>query len=244
MAKAPMTIDVRGERVGILGDPAGDLLLLPGAGGGTQVFARLIERLPRAFAIDLPGHGESAGQGLEDIGAYARWLSRILEDLGLTPSILGGHSMGGAIALHLALDGPYAPKGLCLIASGGRLRVHPDLLAGLRSGAIPEVFRAAMVGRGHPESLVDQAVNAPAPVALADFLACDRFDVLDRLPEIAVPLLAVVGDEDRYTPVKYARSVVDATQGTLEVIPGSGHLLPLEAPDALARVLTDWLSEG
>ena len=232
-----MTLDLSLGPVGITGDPRSKLLLIPGAGESGRVFAPLIERLPGAFALDLPGHGETTGEGFRDIGDYASWISRVLEEAHLAPPWIGGHSMGGAVALKLALDGPYRPLGLCLIGSGGRLRVHPDILNGLREGQIPDAFRRAMIGPGAPLALVEEAVRAPSSMTLGDFVACDGFDVLDRLGEIRLPLLAVVGDEDRYTPVKYARAVTEATGGTLEVIAGAGHLLPLENPSALAAAI-------
>lgn len=233
----------RGGRLGVLGEPGGGLLLLHGAGESAQVFQPLLGQLPSAFAIDLPGHGQTDGPGLREVEAYAHWVSELLTAQGWQPAAVGGHSMGGAISLAMALDGPYRPSRLVLIATGGRLRVHPELLAALGQGEFPERFRRAYLSAGASDQLLSEMGDPPVEVTHGDFLACDGFDVLERLGELrSTPALILVGDEDQYTPEKYARTLAREMGAGLEVLPGSGHLLPLEAPWAVASAIARFLA--
>ncbi len=233
----------QGRRLGVLGEPGGGLLLLHGAGESAQVFRPILRQLPSAFAIDLPGHGGTDGPGLRQVEAYAQWVSELLAAQGWRPAAVGGHSMGGAISLSMALDGPYRPSRLVLISTGGRLRVHPELLAALGQGHFPDRFRRAYLSAHAPDQLLHEMGDPEVEVTYGDFLACDGFDVLERLGELrSTPALILVGDEDQYTPEKYAQTMAREMGAGLEVLPGSGHLLPLEAPLAAAQAIARFLA--
>ena len=75
--------------------------------------------------IELPGHGESGGEGEQEIGRYAEHVHAFLKALGLSKVFLVGHSMGGAIVQTLALTHPEVIKGIVLVGTGARLRVLP-----------------------------------------------------------------------------------------------------------------------
>jgi pimeloyl-ACP methyl ester carboxylesterase len=236
-----LTVD--GRRVAVFGQPGDGLLLLHGAGESGVVFSELLGRLPDAFALDLPGHGQSEGPGYDTIDAYAAWVSRALSAGGWAPRRVGGHSMGGAISLTLALDGPYRPASLLLIATGGRLRVHPKLLESLAGGVFPEDFRRAYLSPQAPGTLLDQMGTAPVASTYGDFLACNGFDRLNDLSRLkGTPTLVVCGTDDRYTPLKYAQALQDAIGAELVVVEGAGHLLPLEAPTQVSAAISAFLS--
>lgn len=231
-----------GQRVGLLGRPGDGLLLLHGAGESATVFSQLLRRLPTAFAIDLPGHGETEGSGMRQVESYAEWVSGVLKSAGWAPRAVGGHSLGGAITLSLALSGPFRPSRLVLMSTGGRLRVHPELLGRLAEGEFPERFRRAYLASGSPLHLLTEMGDPPADVTYGDFLACDHFDVLDQLGTIRqTPALILVGDEDQYTPQKYARTLAEKMGAEMVVVPGCGHLLPLEAPEEVATATLRFL---
>jgi pimeloyl-ACP methyl ester carboxylesterase len=80
-------------------------------------------------------------------------------------------------------------------------------------------------------------MEAVAPgVVHGDFTACDAFDVMARLGEIRVPARVVVGEEDRLTPSKYSKLLRDKLPGEgLLVVPGAGHMVTWEAPEAVAK---------
>ncbi|MGH2447311.1 MAG: alpha/beta fold hydrolase [Chloroflexota bacterium] len=216
------------------------IVCVHGAGESAGIWHSQVQAIPEVEALDLPGHGENGGRGLASVGAYSDWLAGTLS--GSRPLILAGHSMGGAIALELALRIPRPDwlAGLLLVATGARLRVHPDILR-----LLDDDFDSASALLAD-WSVADDAMvrsDVVAGMRLAgrqtvrdDYRAVHSFDVMNRLDEVDVPAMAVVGSEDRMTPPKYARFLADRipVAGLVE-IPAAGHLVTREQPVAVNR---------
>ncbi|BEQ13949.1 alpha/beta fold hydrolase [Desulfoferula mesophila] len=228
-----------------------DLLCVHGSGGRGAEFLPLLESLVGAAngaGIDLPGHGDTPGPGRERVEDYVAWLAERLEQGRRRPVVLG-NSLGGAIALGLALERPELIGGIVLWGTGARLRVLPKILEGLAKDFQPTV--AFLAQMAYAEVTDPQrketgrwamARTAPA-VLLGDYTACDRFDVMERLGEIDLPCLVVCGDGDRLTPLKYSQYLTEHIKGArLAVIPGAGHLIHEEQPSAGAKVLAEFLA--
>jgi pimeloyl-ACP methyl ester carboxylesterase len=80
-------------------------------------------------------------------------------------------------------------------------------------------------------------------VAHGDFRACDAFDVMARVGEIRAPAIVVCGAEDRLTPPKHAELLRDRIPGArLELVPGAGHMVTVEAPDRVAGAIEGLLA--
>src|SRR5262249_46529024 len=100
------------------------IVCLHGSGGNGAVFAGVLQELaaaPSPLAIDLPGHGRS--RGLDSLGSLERmaaFVGAFLDEWGIARAVLLGHSLGGAVALRLALDRPAAVRALVLCASAPR----------------------------------------------------------------------------------------------------------------------------
>jgi len=200
----------------------------------------------RVVAPDLPGHGRTGGAVPRSIAESADFVARFLDAVGIDRVVIGGHSMGGGIALRFALDHPDRVIGLALIGTGARLRVLPrllellatdppaglDLLMGMAlAAAAPADLRA---------TLHRQTAANPEGVVLGDLRACDAFDALARVAEIAVPTLALCGEEDQLTPPKYARHFGERIPGArVVIVPGAGHYVQVEQPDATTAALRD-----
>jgi pimeloyl-ACP methyl ester carboxylesterase len=238
------------------GGPSGTgrppLVLIHGAGGTHLFWPPRIRRLQgwTVYALDLPGHGDSPGPGQSTITGYRQAVEAWADALGLPSVVPVGHSMGGAIAISLALDAPARVVGLVLVGTGARLRVHPMLLDATRPGGIAaDALTALMSSMYAPEASArtrELAARSLASVDTAvlhgDFVACDAFDVMNRLDAIDRPALVVVGEGDQMTPVKYARYIADhLARCQLEIVPGAGHMVMLEQPVAVERTLADWL---
>ncbi len=238
-----MRLEVAGEEIAAYGDVGGRCLLLHGAGEDAALFAEQLHGVAGTWAVDLPGHGASAGSGRDGIEEYAQIVLALLDHYATAPTVLGGHSMGGAIALSCSLAAPGRLAGLALISTGGRLRVHPDLLSALSaSDEMPAPFRDALVAEGPADGMLARMAQPRPGVRHKDFLACNAFDVLARLGEIRLPALVLVGSRDAYTPRKYAETLAQGLQGELVVVEGAGHMLPLEAPGAVSLALARFLS--
>ena len=228
------------------------VLLVHGAGGSGELWGPQLASLgdvARLLAVDLPGHGGTAGPGLLGVPAYADWLLAFLDTAGIERTVVVGHSMGGAIAQTLVLERPDRVEGMVLVATGARLRVARRLLDAFRE--VPVQGQSLLEGLSyasttpHERVRVAERVLAETPplVTLGDFLACDRFDVADRLPRIAVPTLILAGAEDRLTPPRLGRALADGIPGArLVEIPGAGHFPQLETPEAVNGALRTFLA--
>lgn len=226
------------------------VVFVHGAGGSHQLWLYQVRDLPYAqtYAPDLPGHGRSLGPGRDHIAAYGDWLVAFLDGVGLDRAVLVGHSMGGGIALDVALRYADRVAGLGLIATGARMRVAPALLEGLQQD--PEAAVRLIVGWSYgpeaPEEMVRQGrrqlQQTPPDVLYGDFVACDAFDVRDRLGNISAPAFVLCGTKDRMTPAKYAPALRDGIpSSTLHLVEGAGHMVLVEQPQAVTRTLLDFL---
>jgi pimeloyl-ACP methyl ester carboxylesterase len=229
------------------------VLLIHGSGGTHLHWPAEVRRLPgqRVFAIDLPGHGKSDGLGHQSVLEYARAIAAFMDKLKLGPAVMVGHSLGGAIALTLALRFPKRALGLGLVGTGARLRVAPAILENAANPAtFPSAVQAAVemsYGPGADPRLKElgaQRMAETRPSVLhGDFLACNEFDVMDKLEKIDVPALILCGTEDRLTPVKYAEYLRDhLSKARLQTVEGAGHMLPLEQPAAAAAALGEFMA--
>ncbi len=202
----------------------------------------------RLVIPDLPGHAESSGTPRESIAEYAAWLADFIAELGLRNFVLAGHSMGGAIALTAALSGIRGLDALVLVGTGAKLRVSPIIFDGITNRFVefaPE-FVEMLLGKdaGSPlkEELTTDMLSMRPAVFLADFRACDAFDVRDRLASVRVPTLVVNGDEDRLTPLKYGEFLATGIPGAvLKIMHGAGHAAMLERPNEVNNVIASFI---
>jgi len=222
-------------------------LFLHGAGGTHRHWGKQIQGIQDGtlVALDLPGHGRSKGEGCQTIEGYADLVVEFMAALYLESPTVVGHSMGGAIALDLALRYGDRLSDLVLVGTGARLRVMPSLLQGLRGefeSTVDLLCRYAY-GLSASEEMVrlgrEEMLAAGPAVLLGDLTACDRFDVMGRLGEVRLPTLVICGEEDRLTPLKYSQFLVQHIRGArLVTIPEAGHMVMLEKPqettDAIA----------
>ena len=205
------------------------LVLIHGAGGTRLYWPPEIRRLPGycVYALDLPGHGKSELRG-------------------------GHHSMGGAIALSIALQHPERVIGLGLISSGARLKVHPTIL---NYAADPTTYNKAAdmlvsysFSPNAPKRLVELAhrrmLETRQSVFSGDLQACNRFDIMDKLGAIKQSTLVLCGAEDQMTPLRYAQFLsTSITDTRLVIVPGAGHMVMLEKPHLVAESLLSFLNE-
>jgi pimeloyl-ACP methyl ester carboxylesterase len=219
------------------------ILFIHGAGGGefTWSFQKgFFEKGYSPLILDLPGHGETGGTGEQDIPSYTEHVHDFMKTLGLPQAFLVGHSMGGAIVQTMALRHPEVMKGLVLVGTGARLKVLPSILEGIQKNfeeTVANITHLAYSRKTSPELIatgVRQLKQCRPEVLYGDFLACDRFDVRNEVTSIDLPTLILCGDEDELTPVKYSEDLHARIKGSsLEIIPGSGHMVMMESPNAL-----------
>jgi pimeloyl-ACP methyl ester carboxylesterase len=231
------------------------VLLIHGAGENHLIWPAGLRRLPEAviYAIDLPGHGKSAGRGYSTIEEYTAWIISFMEAtrLDLDRAILIGHSMGGAIAQLCGLKHPGRVSGLVLVATSARLRVAPQLLHLVESDFIAAVDLVSqwVWGPLTPDEIKllgkQQLLKIRPEILLDDYRACDAFDVRDHLPEISAPALIIAGEADQMTPLKHAAFLAEhLPHARLVTVPQTGHMVMLEAAEVVTRAVADFVGEG
>ncbi len=227
------------------------IVLIHGAGGMHLHWPPQARYLSgqRVYAPDLPGHGRSNSAGANSITDYARAIVDFLDDLELSAALIAGHSMGGAVALQIALDFPERALGLCLVATGAKLRVEPELLNGIaREETITATFQrlnelefGPEVNPRMKELSLQRMRDIDPQILYADYLACDAFDVTARLGEINTPTLILCGTHDLLTPLKFSEYLRENITGA-QLVPfeRAGHMLMLEQAEAFTQTLEEF----
>jgi pimeloyl-ACP methyl ester carboxylesterase len=218
-------------------------LLVHGAGGAHIDWGMPLRKLP-SVAVDLSGHGRSDGAGHDSLMEHAADLVAVLDALDLPQAIVVGHSMGGAVALLMALHHPSRVRALGLVATGARLRVSPDLLHEVEHAPTQAADRLSgwLWGADVPDAVRqrgrEQFLARSLVVTLRDYRASDGFDLRPHLPSIAVPARVLCGTADRMTPPKLSDELAAGLpDATLHRFEDAGHMLQIERAAEVAAVL-------
>ena len=208
------------------------------------------------LALDLPGHGRSAGPALASVEAMADWLLAVLDAAGVGSASLVGHSMGSLVVLEAAARAPARVRHLVLVGTAAPMSVSPALLESAANdpqAAMADVnawshsSHAAKPSHPGPGAWLHggnvalmrrmQAGDASSNLFLTDFRACNAYaGALDAAARVACPATIVVGRKDQMTAPKAAAPLADALR-TTPVALDAGHALMTEAPDALLKAL-------
>ncbi len=211
---------------------------------------------------DLRGFGGTPlGDAEPSLDVLADDVARHLDELGLDAATVGGTSMGGYVAMAFCRRHPDRVAGLLLVdtkagadadpAKANRERIARTVLAEANPRVLLDDVYPALLGETSHATRPDVAgrvrrwVEAadPAAVAWAQRAMAARSDSLATLAAADVPALVVVGAEDRLVPLDDARAMADALpQGRLVVLPGAGHLTPVEVPEAFTGAVGDFLA--
>ena len=228
-----------------------DTIFIHGAGGANLLWEDVLGSLSgdgKAFAVNLPGHptGEITCRSVDE---YAEAVLDFILDRGLKPAVCG-HSMGGAVALTLALNHPEAVAALVLVDTGAKLGVLPEILSGLEKEPL-KVIESRVTPLSFYALSLEMARKARAALSLSnpqiflsDYLACRAFDVRERLPSISTKTLILCGENDQMTPPKWSHYLnARIAPSRVFFVRESGHMLPLEKPDLCGRLFQDFLAE-
>ncbi len=244
------------------------ILLLHGFGASLQAWddwAPALEKNLRVLRIDIPGFGLSGpavNQDYSDAADVARVIA-VMDQLGVQQVIVAGHSMGGRIAWNLAAAHPERVSKLVLISPDGfpdpnaksdKTYEVPALLGllpyslpqwALRMGGVAPAFAddsqltPQMMQRYH-----DMMLAPGVRTALLERMRQTRnSDPVVRLQSIKAPTLLIWGEKDAFIPVSNAQDYLKAMpQAKLVTLPGVGHVLHEEAPQASVQAVLDFLS--
>lgn len=229
------------------------VILLHGAGGNHLHWPPELRRIAdqRIYAPDLPGHGKSDGIGRQSIADYAGCVLAFMDELKLRKAIFVGHSMGGAIALQMALNHARRTLGIVLMNTAPCLHIPAVLLENTLTAAtfplaVKTLGELAFSPQADPrlkESAMQRMSEVRSSVLHGDFLASDSFDVSARLGRIKAPTLIVSGADDKMVPTHYAQTLHQKIKNSLlHTVDGAGHMLMLEDPIAITNILRLFLN--
>jgi len=244
------------------GDP---LVLIHGLADDHRAWRRTLPDLMlrhRVIMYDLRGHGQtSLGKPDGTLRQLGADMIALMDSLGVDRADIAGFSLGGTIAMRVAIDNPGRVRGLVLVATSSRVG---------RSAGDWYRQRVAMVGAGDPQlrETLDQDtadVYAESPGELEDGLlirrqstadprgyanACAAMAALNAAPldpeleRITAATLIVASERDRHCPPKAAEIIASGIKGSkLEVLPDAGHPIPVEKPRELARSISSFLND-
>lgn len=241
-----------------------DLLLLHGWGLHSEFFrpwASLLAPQCRIHLIDLPGHGHSPAVEPYTLDAMAAAVANAMQAVAPTYAV-AGWSLGGAVALRMAIDFPDAVSHVVTLASSPRFLRADDwqhattphalelLRAGLArdyTGTLAQFFELNMAGkfRDHADALAALAVKRPAvrPEVLAPGVALTSgVDLRDEVAAIRAPLLAISGRLDRLSYSQSSAWLARATGGQHVELPHAAHVPHLSHGDEVAAHVLAHLS--
>ncbi|HYL90679.1 MAG TPA: alpha/beta hydrolase [Burkholderiales bacterium] len=205
------------------------------------------------LALDLPGHGKSAGPALTTVPAMADWVIKVLDAAKVGRASLVGHSMGTLISLDCAARYPQRVERIALIATALPMKVGEAFLDAAKRNSYDAFDMSTIWGHapqvplgGNPNPGMWMYGDTQARlerlgpgVLYADLKACNDY----TLPgEVKCPVLFILGKRDVMTPPRAAKGLQEKIPGAKTVvIDFSGHSLMAEAPDATLDALIDFL---
>ncbi|TDC44106.1 alpha/beta hydrolase [Micromonospora sp. KC213] len=237
----------------------------------SRVWLPVMDRLAaaglRPIAVDLPGLGRSGGELTLETGtvpALADWVARFASALKLSgPIAVAGHDIGGAVAQHLLVHDRLDVSRLALVNSVTYDSWPVSSVARFRDPAIVAATTADEILTARRQAVTAALAGAATEQRIADYLnpwtdarvrrswmamvggADNRYtrDIVPALRQNPIPKLLIWGEDDGFQKVEYAeRFASEIPHATLIRIPGAGHIPTENAPDQVARALTDFFT--
>jgi 3-oxoadipate enol-lactonase len=207
----------------------------------------------------MPGFGQSNYPGGKaTITHLIKPIAALVQELKIQPVDVVGISMGGTIALQLALEYPQTVSRLVLVNTFANLNITslhslPYFLVryilvhtlGLQSQAKAVAKHLFPYPEQEPlrRGFFEQVIQADPRAYRAAMRALARFDVRKRLDEIECPTLVITGERDTTVPIDIQEQLARGIKGARQVlIPDAGHGVTVEKPDIFNHVLVEFLS--
>jgi pimeloyl-ACP methyl ester carboxylesterase len=216
------------------------------------------------LAVDLPGHGKSAGTCPKTVEEAAAFIMALLDAAKIDKAALVGHSWGSLIALHAASLAPSRVTHVAMVGTAFPMKVSPALLDAALNKPMQAIDMVNTFSHstlapppsslgpgtwlyGNSKALMRRVLqsNPLENVFYTGFKACDQYaqalEAMQQLNSASIAILFIVGRLDQMTPAKAAQALVNAVPGAKVVTVEAGHQIMCEAPDACLFALRDFL---
>ena len=238
------------------------LVLLHGLGASCADWEYQVPEFARHFHVIVPdfrGHGASERRGEYGVERFAADTWQLLDRLKVARPILVGHSMGGAVAMQMALDRPGAVSRMVLantlpsfvtdtLAKRGMLWTRLLMMSVLGPRRLSEIMTRRLYPRPDQAALRAKVARRNAGndrnVYLATIRALTQWSARGRLAQLAMPVLVLASEHDYFGGGEIAPFVDALPQGRLQLFAGARHGLPLEMPEAFNRAVLEFLRPG
>lgn len=261
MAETTSRVQVAGGSLGVRSDGSAGptLVFVHYWGGSADTWQEVVDRLPdgqSTVRFDQRGWGTSADlPGPYHLDRLTDDLLRVVEDVVKGPFVLVGHSMGGKVSLLAAARRPAGLAGLVLVApappeppAAARSEQYRQSLShaydspGTVAQALDHVLTASILPDAGRKAVIRDSLAA-RPEARQEWpLRGIAENITDAVRGVDVPVVVLAGERDAVEPPKVFRDhlLPHLAHARLTTVPGAGHLLPLEAPDAVATALREF----
>lgn len=248
-------IDVRGCAVHLRRGGAGRPMLFLHGAGGVPGWIPAFEALSDSFDLlvpDHPGYGLSDGPGwLDDMNDLAMFYLDFLDGLGLEDVHLVGNSLGGWLAMEIAVRNAARLRSLTLVGAAG-IRIKGKPIADIFMKDPDDLVRELYVDQGFADRILGaEPTEEQVDVQLRNRVTTARLGWQPRLfnpalrkwlHRIALPTHVIWGDTDRIIDPAYARELAGLIAGSeVTVIERAGHLPHVERPEPFVESLTGFL---
>ncbi len=238
------------------GSPA--LVFLHYWGGSSRTWNDVIATLANSYRTVAPDHrgwgnsdAPASGYALADFADDAQ---QVIASLGLRQFVVVGHSMGGKIAQLLASRRPSGLAGLVLVAPSPPtpLALPPEARVAMEQAyvsresinmAIDRMLTAKALNPKHREQVVEDSLRGADQAKAAWPKSTSQEDITAAVAGINVPTLVIAGELDRIDSVATleAELLTRIPYATMRVLPGTGHLSPLESPTEVAALIDEFV---
>ena len=205
------------------------------------------------FAVDLPGHGNSEGKTLSTVEEMAEWLSKFLDEAGISKTALVGHSLGSLIVIEAASRLPDKISDIILLGTSCPMLVGEPLLSAAELNKHAAIDMIMLYGHAYSSQLGGNPVAGINIVnssmrlleraldgrLFIDLNACNEYtNGLHAAANIKVPATLILGEQDRMAPPAAAKPLVDVLNDVkVEILSKCGHMMLSEQPEQVHQAM-------
>jgi 3-oxoadipate enol-lactonase / 4-carboxymuconolactone decarboxylase len=234
------------------------VVMVHGAGSNGHSWHNQVDHLGRAhspIAVDLPAHGRSSGvEGLATIQEYSDFVVAFLDALGIGSAVIAGRSMGGAIAMDMALRYPKRVEAIVPMVTAARFNIPSERIEALRGVAMGRAPQAFVTDGFSPATVKErfevvregwmEQIQTDPRVRYTDMVACTRCDLREQIARIEKPAFILAGADDPITTPADAEYIHGRLRGSkFRVIANAAHHLPNEQAAEANTAIESFLSE-